>query len=96
MDSIKEEEEIIKNIIKKGIIAAIKINNIAGFEFLNEKEKDMNIKLEFDSGKKMLHYATKYNSVEIAEILITKGADINAKDIIYQILIIISFLINII
>ena len=33
-----------------------------------------------------LHYAAKNNSKEIGEILISKGADINAKDIIYQII----------
>ena len=30
-----------------------------------------------------LHYAAKNNSKEIGEILISKGADINAKNIIY-------------
>ena len=35
-----------------------------------------------------LHYAAKYNSKEIGELLISKGADINAKDIIYLNLII--------
>jgi len=33
-----------------------------------------------------LHIAAKHNSKEIGELLITKGADINAKDIIYQII----------
>ena len=31
-----------------------------------------------------LHCASKYNSKEIGEILISKGADINALDIIYH------------
>ena len=31
-----------------------------------------------------LHYAANNNSKEIGEILISKGADINAKDINYQ------------
>ena len=31
----------------------------------------------------LLHYAAKKNSKEIGEVLISKGADINAKDIIY-------------
>ena len=30
-----------------------------------------------------LHYAAENNSKEIGEILISKGTDINAKDIIY-------------
>ena len=42
-----------------------------------------------------LHWAASNNSKEIGEILISKRADINAKDIIYQIIIIL-FLINII
>ena len=42
-----------------------------------------------------LHIAAQYNSKEIGELLISKGADINAKDIIYQ-NILILFLINII
>ena len=34
-----------------------------------------------------LHYALDNNSIKIGELLISKGADINAKDIIYQIII---------
>ena len=33
-----------------------------------------------------LHIATKNNSKEVVELLIRNGADINAKDIIYQII----------
>ena len=33
-----------------------------------------------------LHNAAIYNSKEIGELLISKGADINEKDIIYQII----------
>ena len=33
-----------------------------------------------------LHYAAKHNSKEIGELLISRGADINAKDIIFQII----------
>ena len=32
-----------------------------------------------------LHVAAKFDSIKIEELLISKGADINAKDIIYQI-----------
>ena len=41
----------------------------------------------------MLHYASKGNSLWIGELLISKGADINAKNIIY-LNIIILFLIK--
>ena len=34
-----------------------------------------------------LHIAAENDSIEIGELLISKGADINAKDIIYQIMI---------
>ena len=30
-----------------------------------------------------LHYAANYDSIQIAELLISKGANINEKDIIY-------------
>ena len=43
----------------------------------------------------MFHYAAMGNSLWIGELLISKGADINAKDIIY-LNIIILFLINLI
>ena len=43
-----------------------------------------------------LHIAAENNSKEMLEILISKGADINAKDIIYLNIIEILFLINII
>ena len=43
----------------------------------------------------MLHYVARFNSKEIGEVLISKGADINAKDILYRIIIIL-FLIKII
>ena len=43
----------------------------------------------------MLHYAAMGNSLWIGELLISKGADINAKDFIY-LNIIILFLINVI
>ena len=38
------------------------------------------------NGFSALHYVARNNSKELGEILISKGADINAKDIIYQII----------
>ena len=43
-----------------------------------------------------LHYAAEKNSKEIGELLISKGADINAKTIIYLNLNLILFLIKLI
>ena len=62
----------------------------------NREKKDVQLfdVKEFNKKNKTpLHYAAEKNSKEIGEILISKGADINAKDIIYQ-NIIILFLIN--
>ena len=89
MNRIKEkDEETIKIILNKGILTTIKSNNISGFEFLNEEGKNMIMKLTFDSGRKPLHIAVENNSKEMIELLIKKGANINAIDIIFQIIII--------
>ena len=45
------------------------------------KEKNLN-----KNNKTPLHYTAKKDSIKIEELLISKGADINAKDIIYQII----------
>ena len=37
-----------------------------------------------EKNKTSLHYAANYNKKEILEILISKGADVNAKDILYM------------
>ena len=44
---------------------------------IKERNLDLN-------NKTALHYAAEKDSDKIGEILISKGADINAKDIIYQ------------
>ena len=46
------------------------------------KERNLN-----KNNKTPLHYAAKYDCIKIGELLISKGADINAKAIIYQIMI---------
>ena len=44
------------------------------------KERNLN-----KNNKRPLHIAAAYNDcIKIGELLISKGADINAKDIIYQ------------
>ena len=43
------------------------------------KKRNLNI-----NNKAPLHYAAEYDSNKIGEILISSGADINAKNIIYQ------------
>ena len=44
------------------------------------KERNLNL-----NNKTPLHFPVKYDSTKIGELLISKGADINAIDIIYQI-----------
>ena len=39
----------------------------------------------YKNNKTPIHFATMNDSNKIGELLISKGADINAKDIIYQI-----------
>ena len=51
--------------------------------FQKEYEEDDEYKND-PEGFSALHFAAKKNSEEIAEILISRGSDINAKDIIYQ------------
>ena len=45
------------------------------------KERNLN-----QNNKTPLHYAAEKDSHKIGELLISKGADINAKDIIHQIM----------
>ena len=67
---------------------------------ISQKEiDDFNAKYEncsCDPHFTKLHFAAKINSKEIGELLISKGADINAKDDIIYLNIKIYFLINII
>ena len=44
------------------------------------KERKLN-----KNNKTPLHYAAENDSIKMGELLISKGADMNAKDIIYQI-----------
>ena len=44
------------------------------------KERNLN-----KNNKTPLHYAAENDCIKIGELLISKGADINARDIIYQI-----------
>ena len=46
------------------------------------KERNLNL-----NNFTLLHSAAKADSIKMGELLISKGADINAKNIIYQIII---------
>jgi len=81
----KEKNENLENTLKIGLIASIKSNNIKGAEILiNNGAKINESQHQMGSHKTLLHYAAQYNSKEIGKILILKGANINAIDIIYQ------------
>ena len=45
------------------------------------KERNLN-----KNNKTPLYWAAKYDSINVGELLISKGADVNVKDIIYQIM----------
>lgn len=65
---------------KREIISyAMDQGNVDTLKLLIDKDiVDVNAK--YDLGLSLLHYATEYEGKEIAELLIVKGADVNAKD----------------
>ena len=79
-----DENENEENTLNIGLIASIKSNNIKGFEMLIKNGAKINESQDqMGYHKTLLHIAARNNSKEIGEILISKGADINAKNIIY-------------
>ena len=52
------------------------------------KERNLN-----KNNRTPLHIAAQYDSNKMGELLISKGADINAKDIIYQYIIVLLLII---
>ena len=72
------------SLLKEGMKESIQYHNYEVFDLIN-RLFDVNSIIR-KKNKAPLHYAVKYNSKEIGEILISKGAYINAKDIIYQII----------
>ena len=81
------------SLLKEGMKEIIQYHNYEAFDLI---DRLFNVNSIFsDKNKTTLHYAAQYNSKEIGEVLISKGADFNAKGIIY-LNIIILFLIKII
>ena len=83
-----EGKDEIQDILMKGILTAIKIKYFKGIELIFQKGNANKIPLVFESSITPIHFAVGINSKDVVEllILISKGADINAKDIVYSIL----------
>ena len=95
MEQNQNNQEYYKKILNRGIITCSQNNNIQGAELVIKKGCNIKTWDEYDF-KAPIHYAAEFNSKEVGELLIAKGADVNVKDIIYQNIKIILFLINII
>ena len=55
------------------------INSSSSIIIIQSKERNLNM-----NNKTPLDYAAINNSIKVGELLISKGADINAKDILHQ------------
>ena len=84
LEWIKKEESQLLSIPIKEII---KFEFLEALDLLILENDVINTPLN-KKGQTLLHYATKRNSKEMFEILISKGADINATAIKYQTIII--------
>ena len=91
---IRWAEKNHNQILKDGVKETIKFENYEGFDIIYQNLNNINATLN-DKDKLPIHYAAKDNSKEIFELLLSKGANIHAKDIIYQIIKLL-FLINLI
>jgi len=74
----KPEEPIIYKILKDFLVNAIIKNNIQHVKQLLENVENINMKLKDD--ETLLHVAVKNKRLEIAELLLKKGIDVNAKN----------------
>ena len=82
MEQNQKNQEYYKTILNRGIITCSKNNNIQGAELVIKKGCNINTWDEYDF-KAPIHYAAEFNSKEVGELLIAKGADVNVKEIIY-------------
>ena len=72
------------SLLEEGIKECIKYCNYEGFDII-ARNFDINSLMDRKNST-LLHIATTFKAKEIGELLISKRADINAKDIIYQII----------
>ena len=81
-------------LLKTGIKQMLHYENYLVFDLLFQNSKNINeMKIqEKTTIEEAIHYALKKNSIDTAKILILKGADINAKDIIHLNMIILFFI----
>ena len=73
-----------KSLLTEGIKESIQYHNYEVFYLICENFDIIN--LRYKNNNTALHYGVKYNCVEIVEILLRKGANVNVKGILYQIL----------
>ena len=96
IETVKYEDlsEQLFSTIKEKILSIIKDKNVNQKEIPNKKKlNEFQFQIEYKqnsyykkdpNGFSPLHFAALKNYMEIGEILITKGADVNAKDIIVR------------
>jgi len=81
INNMRENNERLTNqIFNKHLLASVKSNNIKGLEIFFKNCSNVNLNLKDYNGRGPLHYAAMNNSKEMIQILISKGADINAKN----------------
>ena len=76
-----------KDLLKDGLKACIQFQNYEIFEIIAQNVDNISTISYGNHNMTPLLYAAKYTSKELVDILIRKGADINAKDIIYKIIV---------
>ena len=95
---LNENEEMINQIFKKGLIASIKSSNIKGVEMLFNIDPKISIQKIEDNMERneetFLYHAVKHKSREIVQMLLSKGANINKKTIIVHKILIIFYIIK--
>lgn len=69
-----------QEIFGKLAIRLVQMKNISAIQFLIEDCKFNFIEMRDSNGRNLLHEACLYGAIEIAEYLLTKNFDVNAKD----------------
>jgi len=73
-----EFEQLVRN-LSKGSVTSEKSSIKKIKKILSIKEVEVNVELLLFDGKKLIHYAVNTGDVELAQLLIDRGADLNTK-----------------